>query len=215
MLFDKADLPPSPKSELRQPVAPPALGADATQVVLFADGGCEPNPGTGGWGCVLGSGAVCRELGGGEADSTNNRMELMGIIAGLEALKRPCRVLVASDSQYVVHMMTDWINGWSRRGWSRQATKHKPPENLDLVQRLARAALRHQTTWHWVKGHAGHAENERCDRIAAAMIRAVVASGKAAMDQRVPRTVAAPPAEGLPGAVVWLTQEERGSWGAG
>jgi ribonuclease HI len=134
------------------------------RVEIFTDGSCKGNPGPGGWGAVLRSGGHEKELCGSEADSTNNRMELMAAIAALEALKRPCKVSLTTDSIYVRDGITKWIHGWKRNGWKTAAKK--PVKNAELWQRLHDATHRHEIEWHWVKGHAGHPENERADEIA-------------------------------------------------
>jgi len=133
-------------------------------VDLWADGACRGNPGPGGWGVLLRSGAHERELYGGEPRTTNNRMELTAVIRGLEALRRPCRVRVHTDSQYVQKGVTEWLPQWKRRGW--RTAGRRPVRNADLWQRLEAAAQPHRVEWHWVRGHAGHAENERADRLA-------------------------------------------------
>ncbi len=133
-------------------------------VLIFTDGACSGNPGPGGWGAILISGAHRKEISGGEASSTNNRMELMAAIAALEALKRASDVELTTDSVYVRDGITKWIHGWKRNGW-RTADK-KPVKNAELWQRLEAAARRHEVTWHWIKGHAGHVENERADALA-------------------------------------------------
>ncbi|MDW3206817.1 MAG: ribonuclease HI [Alphaproteobacteria bacterium] len=138
--------------------------SDAKTVEIFTDGACSGNPGPGGWGAVLRWGDTERELSGGEAETTNNRMELMAAIASLEALKRPVRVRITTDSTYVRDGITKWIHGWKRNGWKTAAKK--PVKNADLWQRLEAAAARHQVEWDWVKGHAGHPENERADELA-------------------------------------------------
>ncbi len=134
------------------------------KVEIFTDGACRGNPGPGGWGAILRYKGRERELYGAEAETTNNRMELMAAIAALEALTRPCRVDLTTDSTYVKKGITEWIEGWKRRGWKNSAKK--PVKNVDLWQRLDRAAAPHQIDWHWVKGHAGHPENERADALA-------------------------------------------------
>ena len=134
------------------------------KVEIFTDGACSGNPGPGGWGAVLRFGEHERELSGGEPASTNNRMELMAAISGLEALKRPCTVHVTTDSNYVRDGITKWIKGWKRNGW-RTADK-KPVKNIELWQRLDAARAQHEVHWHWVKGHSGHPENERADQLA-------------------------------------------------
>ena len=133
-------------------------------VTIFTDGACSGNPGPGGWGAILKSGDVEKELKGGEAHTTNNRMELMAAISALEALKKPCSVDLTTDSQYVRQGITSWIHGWKKNGW-RTADK-KPVKNADLWQALDAARLRHDVEFHWIKGHAGHSENERCDALA-------------------------------------------------
>ncbi len=143
-----------------------AAGTDAnTGVVdIYTDGACSGNPGPGGWGVVLRYKGTDRELAGGEADTTNNRMELMAAIQGLEALTRPMKVRLYTDSTYVRHGIDQWIHKWKTNGWKTAA--RKPVKNVDLWQRLEAAADRHQVEWFWIKGHAGHPENERCDEIA-------------------------------------------------
>lgn len=133
-------------------------------VEIYADGACKGNPGPGGWGVLLRAGDSERELYGGEADTTNNRMELTAVIRGLEALKRRCRVRLYTDSQYVQKGISSWIHDWKRRAW-RTADK-KPVKNVDLWRRLDALASEHDVEWHWVKGHAGHPENERADALA-------------------------------------------------
>jgi ribonuclease HI len=139
------------------------------EVEIFSDGACSGNPGPGGWGAILrvnhrDGGNRERELSGGDPATTNNRMELMGAIAGLEALKRPCKVRLFTDSTYVRDGVTKWIHGWKRNGW-RTADK-KPVKNVELWQRLDAARAPHHVDWIWVKGHAGHPENERADQLA-------------------------------------------------
>ena len=133
-------------------------------VEIYTDGACRGNPGPGGWGALLRTGAHEKELFGGEADTTNNRMELTAVIRALEALKRPVQVRVHTDSQYVQKGISEWIHNWKRRGW-RTADK-KPVKNVDLWQQLDALALQHQLEWVWIKGHAGHEENERADQLA-------------------------------------------------
>jgi ribonuclease HI len=131
---------------------------------LYTDGACKGNPGPGGWGALLRYGDVEKELCGADAQTTNNRMELLAVIRGLEALKRHSRVRVTTDSQYVKNGITQWIRNWKRNGWKTAA--RKPVKNVDLWQRLDEAAARHELEWEWVKGHAGHPENERADALA-------------------------------------------------
>ena len=139
-------------------------------VVIHTDGACSGNPGPGGWGAILAFGAREKELNGGEPHTTNNRMELMAAIAGLEALKRPCKVRLYTDSLYLRDGITQWLAGWKARGW-RTAAK-APVKNVDLWQRLEQAAAVHEIEWHWVRGHSGHPENERADALARAGLEA-------------------------------------------
>jgi ribonuclease HI len=134
------------------------------RVVIHTDGACSGNPGPGGWGAILEYGGKVRELSGGEALTTNNRMELMAAISALEALTRPCTVELHTDSQYLRQGITQWLAAWKRNGW-RTADK-KPVKNQDLWERLEKALATHTIEWRWVKGHAGHAENERADELA-------------------------------------------------
>ena len=135
-------------------------------IAIYTDGACSGNPGPGGWGAILESGRHRKEISGGEAESTNNRMELMAAIAALEALKRPSRVALHTDSQYVKNGITAWIHGWKRNGW--KTADKKPVKNAELWQALLEATAPHRIDWHWVKGHAGHPENERADQLACA-----------------------------------------------
>jgi len=133
-------------------------------VEIYADGACSGNPGVGGFGAILKSGEKVKELSGCEPMTTNNRMELLGVITALEALKKPCSVLVTTDSTYVVKGMTEWIKGWKKNGW-RNSQKAEV-RNRDLWERLLKATERHEIIWQWIKGHNGHPENERCDLLA-------------------------------------------------
>ena len=133
-------------------------------VEIWTDGACKGNPGPGGWGALLKLGAVEKTLHGGEPLTTNNRMEMLAVIEALGALKRPCKVLLHVDSQYVMKGMTEWIHGWKQRGW-RTADK-KPVKNADLWQRMDEEVSKHSITWKWVKGHAGDPGNERADLLA-------------------------------------------------
>ena len=145
------------------------------EVTIFTDGACSGNPGPGGWGAILISGAHEREICGGEPATTNNRMELMAAIQALEALKRPCKVELHTDSQYVRKGITEWIGGWKARGW-RTADK-KPVKNEDLWKRLDAARARHDVDWRWVKGHNGHELNERADGLASKGMREMLEAG--------------------------------------
>ena len=133
-------------------------------VLIFTDGACKGNPGRGGWGAVMRMSEREKELSGGEAETTNNRMELMAAIRALQALKRPCHVTLTTDSRYVMDGLTKWIHGWLKNGW--RTADRKPVKNADLWQELLTAAKPHRIEWKWVKGHAGHAENERADKLA-------------------------------------------------
>lgn len=134
------------------------------QVDIFTDGACKGNPGPGGWAALLRMGAAERELVGGEAQTTNNRMEMTAVLEGLKALKVPCDVTIHTDSRYVIDGMTQWIFGWQKRGWVNAAKK--PVANEDLWRALIDAVRAHKVSWQWVKGHAGHPENERVDSLA-------------------------------------------------
>lgn len=136
------------------------------QVEVHTDGACLGNPGPGGWGVLLRYGTREKTLSGGEADTTNNRMELMAAIRALEALTEPCEVLLHTDSRYVQQGISEWLPGWKRRGW--KTSGGDAVKNQDLWQRLDEAARRHQVEWRWVKGHAGHPDNERVDQLARA-----------------------------------------------
>lgn len=140
------------------------MSGKAKAVEIYVDGACSGNPGPGGWGAILIWGDHRKELKGGEAATTNNRMELMAAISALEALKTGVAADVYTDSAYVRNGISTWIHGWKRNGW-RTADK-KPVKNVELWQRLEQALARHSVTWHWIKGHAGHPENERADELA-------------------------------------------------
>ena len=134
------------------------------KIEIFTDGACLGNPGPGGWGALLRQYDTEKEIAGGERETTNNRMELMAAIEGLEALKRPAKVALTTDSSYVKDGITKWIGNWKKNGW--RTTAKKPVKNADLWQRLDRVVDQHEITWLWVKGHSGHAENERVDDLA-------------------------------------------------
>lgn len=134
------------------------------EVEIFTDGACRGNPGRGGWGAILRYGSRERELYGGEEQTTNNRMELMAAIRALESLTRVCTVRLTTDSVYVKKGISEWLPVWKKNGWKTAA--RKPVRNADLWQRLDQAAAKHSISWHWVKGHSGHADNERADRLA-------------------------------------------------
>jgi ribonuclease HI len=135
-----------------------------SEVVIYTDGACKGNPGPGGWGAWLRSGVHEKELWGGEARTTNNRMELTAVIQALASLKVPCQVALYTDSEYVRNGITSWIHGWKARGW--KTADRKPVKNIELWQRLDALAAEHDVKWHWVKGHAGDPGNERADRLA-------------------------------------------------
>jgi len=145
------------------------------KVEMFTDGACSGNPGPGGWGTILRAKGVEKELSDGEKDTTNNRMEMMAVIAGLEALTQPCEVKVVTDSQYVMKGMQEWLPGWKKRGW-KTASK-QPVKNVDLWQRMEKAAAQHTLEWEWVRGHQGHAENERADSLAVAARERIASKG--------------------------------------
>lgn len=140
--------------------------AELPDVEMFTDGACRGNPGPGGWGVLVRSGEREKELSGGEPLTTNNRMELLAAIRGLEALKRPCHVTLHTDSTYVRDGITKWIHNWRRNGW--RTSDKKPVKNAELWQELCAAAERHRIDWRWVKGHSGHPENDRVDALACA-----------------------------------------------
>ena len=151
------------------------------ELFAYTDGACSGNPGPGGWGAVLEArdGATLvksRELSGGEAETTNNRMEMMAAIVVLETLERPSTLTVVTDSTYLKNGITGWIHGWKANGW--RTSSRKPVKNTDLWQRLDAAQARHQVKWEWIKGHAGHEQNERADELARAEIKALKARGK-------------------------------------
>jgi ribonuclease HI len=142
----------------------PRNASSADTVRIYTDGACKGNPGPGGWGALLKTGESEKELFGGESNTTNNRMELTAVIRALEALDRRCEVEVYTDSQYVQKGISEWMHDWKRRGW--RTADRKPVKNLDLWQELDRLAGSHSIAWHWVRGHAGHPENERADALA-------------------------------------------------
>lgn len=137
---------------------------EISTVEMFTDGACRGNPGPGGWGVVLRHNGAEKALCGGEPSTTNNRMELMAAIRGLESLTRPCRVVLTTDSKYVMTGMTEWLANWKRRGW--KTANKGPVKNVELWQRLDLACQPHQLEWRWVRGHTGHRENEMADRLA-------------------------------------------------
>ena len=147
--------------------------SELTKVEIATDGACKGNPGPGGWGAVIRAGGHEKELSGGDPMTTNNRMELTAVIEALNALKRPCAVTLSTDSRYVMDGLTKWIHGWRKNGW-KTASK-QPVKNADLWQALVEATARHRIAWQWVKGHAGHPDNERADRLAS---DAAIAAGK-------------------------------------
>jgi ribonuclease HI len=133
-------------------------------VEIFCDGACSGNPGPGGYGAILRYGGNEKEISGAAPDTTNNRMEMTAVIEALKQLTRPCRITITTDSQYVVKGMTEWIGGWQRKGWRN--SKKEPVLNRDLWEMLLEHSQQHMVTWNWVRGHAGHPENERCDQLA-------------------------------------------------
>lgn len=133
-------------------------------VEIFTDGACRGNPGPGGWGVMLRYNDSVKELAGAEQHTTNNRMELMAAIKGLQALRKRCNVVLTTDSQYVKNGITEWLPGWKAKGW--KTAGKKPVKNIDLWQQLDEAVQQHNIHWHWVRGHSGHAENERADQLA-------------------------------------------------
>ena len=151
------------------------------RVTIYTDGACSGNPGPGGWGAILSFGGQEKELIGGEPHTTNNRMELLAAISALEALKRPCTVDLYTDSEYLRGGITGWINTWKRNGW--RTRDKKPVKNIDLWKRLDAALGEHRVQWHWVKGHAGHAMNERVDQLARDGVIAARAGAKGAMSK--------------------------------
>ncbi|MDA8427797.1 MAG: ribonuclease HI [Geobacteraceae bacterium] len=141
-----------------------SIKAENTLVEIFCDGACSGNPGPGGYGAILRYGGNEKEISGGAPDTTNNRMEMTAVIEALRQLTRPCRVCITTDSQYVVKGMTEWVQGWQRRGWKN--SKKEAVLNRDLWESLLEQSQRHTIDWKWVRGHAGHPENERCDQLA-------------------------------------------------
>ncbi len=144
------------------------------EVVIYTDGACRGNPGPGGWGALLRSGAHTKSLSGGETPTTNNRMELMGAIKALEALREPCAVVLHTDSKYVMQGLTEWLPGWKKRAW--KTADKSPVKNQDRWQQLDAAVARHQVAWRWVKGHAGDPGNEAADALANRGLEANLAS---------------------------------------
>jgi ribonuclease HI len=143
------------------------MNNELKQIELYSDGACSGNPGPGGWGAILRFKGNEKEISGGEKETTNNRMELMGVIAGLETLKENCIVDIYTDSQYIANaFLKNWLGSWQKNGWKTAAKK--PVKNRELWERLLVQAERHQLNWNWIRGHAGHPENERCDKLAVA-----------------------------------------------
>ena len=147
---------------------------DQEPVVVYTDGGCDPNPGVGGWAAILIHKETRKELSGGECDTTNNRMEMTAAIRAIEALKRPCSVVLSTDSRYLQQGITAWLPGWKRSNWKR---KGGPIKNLDLWKHLDEITQGHDITWRWVPGHAGNPLNERCDELAEQAIRRIKRGG--------------------------------------
>lgn len=158
--------PPTPSA----PVQPPAQASDLTHVELYTDGACSGNPGPGGWAYILrhaNSGKTV-EHSGGDRETTNNRMEMMAVIEGLTALRDPCQVDLYSDSQYVIKGMSEWLDGWKKKNWKR--SNKQPVLNIDLWKQLDALREVHRISYHWIRGHNEHPENERCDKLAVAAI---------------------------------------------
>ncbi len=153
-----------PTTDRNAPVSREGREAPATLVHIFCDGACSGNPGIGGFGCILRYGSHEKELSGADGDTTNNRMEMTAAITALESLTRPCKVKLVTDSQYLVKGMTEWLPGWIKKGWVN--SKKEPVLNRDLWERLVALAAKHRIEWSWIRGHAGHPENERCDELA-------------------------------------------------
>jgi ribonuclease HI len=146
------------------------------KVELFSDGACSGNPGPGGYGCILRCGGKTKEISGAELETTNNRMEMTAAIAGLESLKRPCDVFITTDSQYLVKGMTEWMDGWLKRGWKN--SRREDVLNRDLWERLLELSRVHRIQWGWIRGHNGHPENERCDELARQAILTMLNKGR-------------------------------------
>ncbi len=155
-----------------------ASSPSETIVEIYSDGACSGNPGPGGWGTILRWNGTVKELSGFDPETTNNRMELTAAIEGIASLKRPCSVHLTTDSKYLVQGITEWIHGWIRRGWKN--SKKEAVANRDLWERLFELTRTHHVEWKWVRGHAGHRENERCDTLA----RAAIQKGRAAARRR-------------------------------
>lgn len=154
-----------------------ALSSKSKMVTeIFTDGACRGNPGPGGWGALLRHGKTEKELFGGARDTTNNRMEMTAVIVALNELKRPAKVRIITDSKYVMQGVTEWMDGWKKKGW--KTASRSPVKNVDLWQEIDAAIARHDIEWQWVKGHAGHAENERADALANRGIDELLGQGK-------------------------------------
>jgi ribonuclease HI len=147
------------------------------KVELFSDGACSGNPGPGGYGCILRCGGKTKEISGAELETTNNRMEMTAAIVGLESLKRSCDVVIITDSQYLVKGMTEWMDGWLKRGWKN--SRKEEVLNRDLWERLLELSRVHRIQWGWIRGHNGHPENERCDELARQAILTMLNKGRA------------------------------------
>ena len=182
-----------------------SLDDDAPRVVIYTDGGCEPNPGPGGWAAILRTDGWEREIAGSDAETTNNRMELQAALEGLKALKKPSRVTIITDSNYLNHGMTEWITGWSAAGWRRGKSELL---NKELWYELATHALRHETSWAWTRGHAGQPENERCDELATRMIELLNATGDASHSEIVERSGKPPRLPGKLTGVIWFQEAD-------
>jgi ribonuclease HI len=158
-------------SSITEAVSPALVSSNGDTVEIFTDGACEGNPGPGGWGAIIKVKSVLKELSGGDPNTTNNRMEMIGAIETLKCLDGQCKVILTTDSQYLRNGITNWIHGWKKNGW--RTSDKKPVKNQDLWQQLDELNQKHEIEWKWVKGHNGHRENERCDELAKGAIEGV------------------------------------------
>jgi len=193
---------PVPDSPLEKQECP-TLGADVPEVLIYTDGGCSPNPGAGGWAAILVAGDERLEIAGADPSSTNNRMEITAALRGLQQLTKPSRVLIVTDSRYVFQGMSAWIERWSKNGFRK---KGAPILNADLWQELARAALEHDTSWAWTRGHDGDPLNERCDELVSGMRgRRPAGDDDVLHHERGPQEGATPRVRGERTTAIWLT----------